>query len=108
LWTPVGASELGDLKREAETLENELALARAFATNDIAQWRQLPRQAVQRLVLGLIKWTSRESNNVMVAPPSRICQNSYFIMPSHRVNLNDLALWVMAGLVTQEELRAAG
>ena len=95
--------ELGDLKKEADRMKSEIALARTLRSNDVVQWGQVPKEAIQRLVLCLIMWSKREGHNVLVCAPPQVVRNTNGITPYHKVPLTDLLFWVMAGLLTEEE-----
>ena len=96
--------ELGDLQRDTDRMKAEVA--RALTSNDLEEWGKVPMEGIQRMVLGLIRWSRCGGNNVLVAPPAQVVRNSRTLTLYSKVSLTDLLLWVMAGLLTESEIRA--
>jgi hypothetical protein len=98
--------EYGELQHAAETLKQELALAQAFKSLEPSEWERVPRWAIQRMMLGLVLWSKGAGRNRMVTPPEAVRQRSRSLMSWQQVSLVDITLWALAGVATEEEMRA--
>jgi chromosome segregation ATPase len=94
--------EYGQLQHQAALLAQEICLARAFTSNDQEQWVRVPRQTIQRLMLGLFWWTDHADRNRPVAPPHFILRGTTLTTYT-RVPLASLVLWAYSGLQTEQE-----
>jgi predicted nucleic acid-binding Zn-ribbon protein len=94
--------EYGQLQHQAALLAQEICLARAFTSNDQEQWVRVPRQTIQRLMLGLFWWTDHADRNRPVAPPHLILRGTTLTTYT-RVPLASLVLWAYSGLQTEQE-----
>ena len=99
------AQEYGELQRQAATLEGELALARAFTSDEADYWAQVPRRAIQQLMVGLVLWARSGDHNQQVIPPDMVCQRT-LLTRWHRVSLKDLLLWVCTAVLSEQEQKA--
>ena len=94
--------EHDELRRAAEGMQEELALARAFMSRDQNEWNNMPEWVVQRLVLGLILWSRGEGRNILVSPPEPVRIRYSWLMPRRMVTMIDLLMWVLVGMQTKE------
>ena len=96
-------NEYNKLQRAAESLKEELALARAFMSQDQDEWQKVPVWVMQRLILGLIHWTGTGEHNRMMSPPEPVCLKYPWLMTRHKVALTDLLVWVLVGMHVEEK-----
>ncbi len=103
----VKTAEYRELERQAATLEHEIALARAFNSQEPGQWKQLPRRAVQELLTGLVLWSRADAshNPLLSSPPSYLSPQAYFYSVGS-LRLEDVLVWALSGLLTEQERKA--
>ncbi len=100
------AQEYQLLAVQAGLLQAELTLARAFVSDDRDQWAQVPRHVVQRLLAGLVAWTSaKPDHNTLVDAPDAIRPNLMFYT-SPKMPLSSLLIWAWSGSFSPEERKA--
>jgi len=68
-------------------------------------WKQLPRELVQHLLMVALRWAEVEGHDLQVPLPAKLQRGS--LLPSRtRLRLSELLLWVLTGLITEEERKA--
>jgi predicted nuclease with TOPRIM domain len=101
------AWEYGDLQHQVAQLEGELALARALKSDSEYVWSNVPRESIQALIMGMIKWSRIDSRDRKISPPSFVCAKTS-LGSWHQVALSDLLVWAFTGVITEEEWKALG
>lgn len=93
------------LQEEAARLEMELKVARAISRDDQEQWEALPREGIQRLCLGIVRWAKAQGRNRMVRAPEVIRQRARHLLAFTEVQLADIFSWGLLGTISEEEVR---
>ncbi len=102
----VSLKEYGELQHAADKLKEDLALARAFKNLAPEEWAKVPRFGIQRILLGVVLWSRADGRNRMMAPPEAVRQRTRSLMSWQQVSRVDLMLWALAGVATEEDMRA--
>ena len=92
----------GLLKAEEARLEPYMQVARILRSDNSQDWIALPREIIQRLLLGSAMWTEGEGRNLQVPPPEVVRRRN--ALPFYvRLALSEVILWALAGLFTEKE-----
>ncbi len=98
------ATNYSYLKKEAEELGGLIGDAQLLRAGP-ESWKQLPRELVQHLLMVALSWAEVEGHDLQVALPAKLQRGS--LLPSRtRLRLSELLLWVLTGLITEEERKA--
>ena len=98
--------DYGELQQAADSLKEDLVLARAFKSLDPEEWAKVPRIGIQRILLGVVLWSKADGRNKMMAPPEAVRQRTRTLTTWQQVSLVDLMVWALAGVSTEEDMRA--
>ena len=98
--------DYSELQQAADTLKGDLALARAFKSLDPVEWGKVPRDVIQRMILGVILWSGAGGRSKMIAPPEAVRQRTRSLTQWNLVSLTDLMVWALSGVANEQELRA--
>jgi len=102
------ASEYTQLQSQAATLADDIALARAFKSQEAAQWAKVPRRAIQELLAGLVLWSKADASHNAAVPVPRFLSLKVYCYFGQEAHLLDLLRWALTGAFTEEELKALG
>lgn len=100
----VAAEDYGKLRGDATLLHEELKIARALRSDDIAQWQALTLRDIRLLVTGAFHWATAEGRDTAVRLTPRLRRVLGF--PSYTdPHLSQLLAGAFLGLLPDEEWR---
>lgn len=99
--------DYGNLRSEHADLLEYIRVAEVLKSADPARWQDLPRDTIQRLMLGVALWAQAEGRNPKLPPPGPIRGRT--MIPSYcEITVADALIWAMSGVFTEEERQALG
>ncbi|MBI4303513.1 MAG: hypothetical protein HY665_04160 [Chloroflexi bacterium] len=97
------AEEYAKLERQAGTLEQEIALAKAFISGEPEKWHGIPRRVIRELLAGLIAWTrGNPSQNPFLPPPQNSLSSRILLCSFERVSLDEVLTWALSGIALHQ------
>jgi len=105
--TAISGINYANLRSEDAALMEYIQVARILRSTEPEQWQSLPRDMIQRLLLGAALWAHAEGRNPKLPPPGAV-QARTMISSYTRISLADALIWAMSGVFTQEERQALG
>jgi len=97
----------GNLRSEHADLLEYIQVAEILKSADPERWQLLPRDTIQRLLLGVALWAQAEGRDPKLPPPGAIRGRT--LIPSYcEISVADALIWAMSGVFTEEERQALG
>lgn len=97
-------AEFAALERATGVLEQEIALARAFRSQDPERWKKVSRRTAQGCLMGLLLWSKADvANNPFLPPPPRPLASKVCFYSWQQATLEEVLLWGLSGVFTEEE-----
>lgn len=91
--------------KQAAELGEWIATAKYLQSGNIEDWKSLPREVIQHVLIGAIKWTEGEGRNISVQAPGVVTQANS-LLGYMRLSLSQVLFWSLAGVLT-DEVKAA-
>jgi len=105
--TVLSSANYANKRNEDAALRENIQVAEILRSADPEQWQALPRDTIQRLLVGISFWAKAEGRNPRLSPPGAISART-LISPYCQITVSDALIWAMSGIFTEEERQALG